>query len=1086
MPRAEGTKVWNEDLTKALRARADTARRQGKRSAVGFDEAAAIIENVRGDIYQFKTGRLVNYPHKKLSATIDRLCRNIIAESEPIYPPGFVSHAVTGGPSGNPYRNDPYLKTIKNRGGAFAILMAFHVSDNKVLTKDQLCDTGQAFCDEAMRENFHAGLLRGAWAANKTLVRHNLITAHRSVGYSERAGGLRSTGPSTFALTENGKRFIEALLEARPDIQRQIDVARGQGVMGTERVSHSNVHGFSTGGSFGIVNPYAKRGFAKKSASPHKSGNKFYQSDEQELRAWLETATVGQQKEFAVGKDRRSNLHDVCDTISASLDGCRLLHESGGAGRSRSLFVTLVATAPRGNMSKTPPRRTSMMSSESLTPSPPRTLGGETPAKRRLVPASVAAANAAYERMVMNSSQKVTPSSTMALKKKPPPTKKSPPAKCSNIFADDSDSDDSLLYPYGIRPKNDLDGQEHPKPKMKPFAKAVSNTDNSGSTDEKQSASSRSLPTGADVVCLIESSSDEDDWTTKHTQTRPAAKKQLFRDAAETSSSDEEVKMAIQASLRGTRPKRPIRVHTPPLVVDRQSLQNNMKRIIIGIDDRERNRNATPRLLRMELTRLLSTGPSALVWSGLPQVEVEERRLLAGDFSLVGLSKSGMERPFPVLVERKRVGDLVQRSFSKDHWFQLHRMRQTARINVLLLEGEPRTAAQYTAYGAHDVEEYSPYSHTIDDEESLFRFFGRAILNGRFLCVYRLILTAHTCTDPFSLDHAKSTRFIQTKDEQSSLRMVGALSLMSLFATPTKQSVEQLPRIDAKAERVCLRDRLCQCALPFRLAERVSEEVPSIAAMDRLFESTDAHCRPQLFLPVIRDVVGGIVDLSGTALSWSRAIHAAWYSKDRAAARLQFHEIKGLVEDHALLLVHLHSGLGKDEAIDAVLSSQQLLVDSSNRIVHIEMPLECVELFQVDGEGRDSFFKIQTKDWDRDRQLPCISMQTKDRNRDKCSCSMPLNVYLMDGTDIVDRVRRKLQRDTADTILAAKQVAHDIGLQMEMLSKPYGGQCAMIVRGFYNALEQAAKKPDYILETLIVGTSRFLRSCLLSHRTFCF
>ena len=51
----------------------------------------------------------------------------------------------------------------------------------------------------------------------------------------------------------------------------------------------------------------------------------------------------------------------------------------------------------------------------------------------------------------------------------------------------------------------------------------------------------------------------------------------------------------------------------------------------------------------------------------------------------------------------------------------------------MLLEGDPRTTEKFTPYGAQAVDTASPFVHTIDDEETLFRYIGRAILNGTSL-----------------------------------------------------------------------------------------------------------------------------------------------------------------------------------------------------------------------------------------------------------------------------------------------------------------------------------------------------------------
>ena len=48
------TKVWNEELVSALRAREDLAKRQGKQSQITWRQGAALVESVRKDIYMVR------------------------------------------------------------------------------------------------------------------------------------------------------------------------------------------------------------------------------------------------------------------------------------------------------------------------------------------------------------------------------------------------------------------------------------------------------------------------------------------------------------------------------------------------------------------------------------------------------------------------------------------------------------------------------------------------------------------------------------------------------------------------------------------------------------------------------------------------------------------------------------------------------------------------------------------------------------------------------------------------------------------------------------------------------------------------
>ena len=71
--------------------------------------------------------------------------------------------------------------------------------------------------------------------------------------------------------------------------------------------------------------------------------------------------------------------------------------------------------------------------------------------------------------------------------------------------------------------------------------------------------------------------------------------------------------------------------------------------------------------------------------------------LKLGDFAFC-VEKDGERRALPVLVERKKISDLVARSGAGDHMEQLRRMAAVPHA-FLLLEGELWTATGYTAYG---------------------------------------------------------------------------------------------------------------------------------------------------------------------------------------------------------------------------------------------------------------------------------------------------------------------------------------------------------------------------------------------------
>ncbi|KAI2494278.1 crossover junction endonuclease MUS81 [Fragilaria crotonensis] len=215
MPRAKDTKVWNEDLTLAFAARAQQALAEGKSSTIGWNKAAEIIQAVRKDIYKAKTGRIYNLPENKLGKNALALAHDIMSGNKSIIPDGHIpqneEQANLAGQKGS-WDNYPYLKKIKMRGGAYAILMAFHHSSTKTLSKPQICQLAQPYCDEDMDADFHAGRMHGAWAANKTLLKHHLLTTEGNNRQYIHGVGFRSNGCASFTLTSDGEQFTEAML----------------------------------------------------------------------------------------------------------------------------------------------------------------------------------------------------------------------------------------------------------------------------------------------------------------------------------------------------------------------------------------------------------------------------------------------------------------------------------------------------------------------------------------------------------------------------------------------------------------------------------------------------------------------------------------------------------------------------------------------------------------------------------------------------------------------------------------------------------------------------------------------------------
>ena len=160
-----------------------------------------------------------------------------------LYSPAAGAASAASAQGNNPFSNDNYMKGIKIRGGAFAILMAFHHSQTDVLLKRQIIAEGQKFCDEQM-EPWRP---HGAWSGIITLKDHNLITEEGKAQYTDR--GWRSS-PHKFTLTRDGRMFIEALLTNRPEAEAARRQAAGIGAGATCRSTFTSP-GMRVGGGGG-------------------------------------------------------------------------------------------------------------------------------------------------------------------------------------------------------------------------------------------------------------------------------------------------------------------------------------------------------------------------------------------------------------------------------------------------------------------------------------------------------------------------------------------------------------------------------------------------------------------------------------------------------------------------------------------------------------------------------------------------------------------------------------------------------------------------------------------------------------------
>jgi hypothetical protein len=318
-------------------------------------------------------------------------------------------------------------------------------------------------------------------------------------------------------------------------------------------------------------------------------------------------------------------------------------------------------------------------------------------------------------------------------------------------------------------------------------------------------------------------------------------------------------------------------------------------------------------------------------------------------------------------------------------------------------------------------------------------------------------------------DQDQTTRFMQTNDEQGSLRMIGVLGLMAITNERLLQVNQNVPKIDTKVERVCIIKRLQNCGIPWTLVTRITDEIRSVKQMDKLYSSIDdLTCRELILVPLISDICD-TDELSSTASAWSKAIHCAWNSKlpDPKIAMTHFNELSPIVEDHALLLEKLHSGLSADLALDEVLGLAQMKQEKQlDRIVCVDLPRDFADCFPPSSNNTTSVFRLNIVD--RPQKILSIVMRTYAGP----FYSPRLIMFTLDGDDIVRRIQ-----------VTMKDYVHGhcpdyISISKMLAEKIYRDFCAvtatddtvvLLIRALGLALDNAAKKSEYRSEVRILG-----------------
>ena len=514
--------------------------------------------------------------------------------------------------------------------------------------------------------------------------------------------------------------------------------------------------------------------------------------------------------------------------------------------------------------------------------------------------------------------------------------------------------------------------------------------------------------------------------------------------------------------------------------------------------------------MRMELMRHLSSkesGPLRQIWPvNVPIAEVEEAQLNYGDFMFALQSTPSAatvtpvyqkRRRLPVSIERKRLSDLVQRSYHADHWKQLQRMRDCCDHAILLIEGNTKKTSHFSFPGGEDDNEsststWNPDHHTIDDEHAFYRFVARGVLSSPNL------------------------KILQAKDEQASYRSIGAVGLVASSLLWTKNAPHMVPYTKITVNR--LYTKMKSRGIPWQIARRVSEEVGSIDQLDRIYNYCDNRARSSVLVPIIKESCSGMIQENqdshrslleyGKVETWSAAIHSAWYTTldDPTTAVTLYEENKTFANDRAQLLTALHRGKNAERAI-----RESNIVDENNlrlvgaddegegvvegsimpstrrrrrirrRQVRIESTSKFTNIFPTDDETETFYETVCSAENPLGMILPTVVLQT---TSDCLSFqSDKLVMCILEGFDFVKRICEctalaTIRSTTKEvnfmeiSISVAKQL--DLECSSYLINPNKNDRRVLLIRGLGAAMTAAAKdvgyRPEYrVLSDLIVA-----------------
>jgi ERCC4-type nuclease len=1012
-------------------------------------DGAKAIEAVRKDIKLTKTGKIYNLPtpttENKLTRTVHEVILRIIKGEEPIHPRGYTPLTAAELDKLEETITDPYLETkIGKRSGAHAILMAFHhgTIDTSV-TKYQIFKvvSDLDLCDSEMDANFHQGRQYGAWKSKDTLIRHGFLQEHKaSIRMTDR--GFRTTGKHLYSITDAGRRAIQYLLNKWPDTRQ----CRRPGY-----AAHFPTPPPSGGGRDQYPFPALD---VVRSADPPPKASKLSGDDEKEFYLWLTSAPVMSQRVFAVGKQRRRYLHNVCDHLMQQNPGLLLEHSSQGDQRGRQLYITIlslptngfrpsaVSVESMGNPGMPPPSTPARkrLFSETIEPVGQR-LGGSSSIARNDQSARDAAAMAAMERF-----QGHRKGDSGCRDRRPIPAAASVENQKMIVVIDDDDIEthDQKTLPNGqsrahdYQPGDKVMVMESNGRTRGPFLIVRVHVSGHVTIKEDNGCASK-----LDVHCLrpFVEALDHDDEVKMENPQSPFVVKGGESDGDGSVIDDDVIDLCdsqqtfVPSNVSGVLGDS----------MKAQIQQKRSERVTIFIDSRERSRNGAPRELRIGLMRQLVAGSLKDVWPAeRPTGSVVEKKLDYGDFAFEVSYPNAIIKAerLSVVVERKLLRDLIQRSARGDHWKQLQRMRDHCEHAIILIENDTQLASRFDAYGSMGIEP-NPSHHLIETDADVFRFMGRAILWSR------------------------NTRFIQTKDQNGTFRSIGALALMAAESSKICRKAPVSPPT-AASEQSKLEGRLTSGGIHLQVAKAIAKEIGSAAALEQLYESCScSDAKESLLQPILSNALGQN-DL-GSLTKWSTAIYLVLNATPecRALNFSRYQEIRntfrdGMPCDPATLLVFVYKENSTDAAVEKALDHGTEASETPiRRKVAIEISEDLVSFFPP--PETDSFYTISTNPW----VTSVVKFSTTCGNLQSHS----LYVYVIEGRKILEDVEAALgiaSKDPLDYVATSQHVARAVDDAFSFDNRTKGDRRVVLVRGMHQAFITAAQATSYNDEIRVV------------------